>query len=138
MRVLAVFFATAFSVLISHANERAFFNIKIIESGVSANEDAIYVKGCKSFKPTPKQIQRYFLNAYPAPHWYGLHDRYSPCFANGTADAPIFGKVKWAVDSGGFGSITWGDDVTVYVFHKKNGWFDPAACTYGLGHEGEC
>lgn len=125
--------------LACQATGRSFTDIVILESGANSKPSDTYLAGeCKKFKPTRRQVREFFVKAYPAPHRFGLHERYSPCFASGTAQYSGFGQVNWFVNSGGFGSLDWGGEGRVYLFHKRNGWTDPAACTYGLSSEGEC
>ncbi|WP_156919914.1 hypothetical protein [Comamonas composti] len=123
----------------SQATARKINNIIIIESGLNANPEIEYLnKGCALFKPTIKQIKNYLSKAYPAPKQFGLHERWSSCYASGTAEFENFGTIKWTVGSGGEGAIKWNNDEYSYVFYKHNRWFDPTACTYGLGDKGEC
>ena len=121
------------------AQSRTFSDVVILESGVNAKpNDELLNKECKAFKPTASQVENFLAKADPAPHRFGLHERYSPCYASGTAQYSGFGRVTWSINSGGFGALNWGGEEYVYLFHKRNGWVDPTACTYGLGDEGEC
>lgn len=112
--------------------------VKILHSGITHNPDIRIQQECKKFKPTIQQIKRFFNKAYPVPRSFGAHDRYSPCYADGTIIFEKFGMVTWSITSGGVGTISWDKDEQVDVFYRNNGWYDPTACTYGLGDKGHC
>ncbi|MFH5255488.1 hypothetical protein ACGTRS_30080, partial [Burkholderia semiarida] len=66
------------------------------------------------------------------------HERYSSCYAAGTLKFDDGSSGKWDLSSSGVATFifTRGDAVT--LFYKNNKWYDPFACTYGLGDVGEC
>jgi len=127
------------ALLSCQANARAVRDVIILESGLSADSgDSNLSRACKKFKPTAKQVKEYFSKAYPIPKRFAVHERYSACYATGTIKLDSFGKVKWVLSSGGTATIKWDEGEIVDVFNKKNDWYDPNACTYGLSIEGEC
>ncbi|WP_156919918.1 hypothetical protein [Comamonas composti] len=123
----------------SQASSKQVNNIVILESGRNSSPEIEDLnKRCALFKPTVKQIENFFLKADLVPRRFGEHERWSSCYASGTAYFNHFGIAEWTIRSGGTGSIEWSEDENAYFFHKSNGWFDPTACTYGLGGKGEC
>jgi hypothetical protein len=94
---------------------------------------------CKSFKPTPSQIKRFFLRAYPVEGHVITTDRYSPCYAKGKIRFSDNSKGNWWLYSGGTAVIKWNRGGSVDLLYKQNnGWHDPFAGSYGLCDEGEC
>ena len=136
--VCACVIASCLFFFYTDASARTIKKISILESGVTNSSDQRLKEECKEFKPTVKQIRRFFLKAYPVPRYFGSHDRYSPCYASGTVVFDDFGTVKWTITSGGVASLIWSEGDIVDLYYKNNGWFDPTACTYGLGDNGEC
>ena len=134
LAIFLIALATSFQ-----AHSRAILKVTILESGATMDTDKRIKNECRAFKPTVRQVKRYFERAYSAPRYYGGHDRYSPCYAAGTIVFDDFGKAELTITSGGAGSLIWSDEDIARVFYKDNGWFDPTACTYGHGsEEGEC
>lgn len=131
--------ATSLAMLSCQANARVIRDVIILESGLSADpDDANLSRACKKFKPTAKQVKEYFSKAYPVPKRFSVHERYSACYATGTIKFDNFGKVRWVLSSGGTATIKWDEGEIVDVFNKKNGWYDPNACAYGLSEAIEC
>jgi hypothetical protein len=94
--------------------------------------------GCRSFRPTPKQVREYFNKAYPMPAHFGAHERYSPCYASGTIEFDDKTSGRWKLTSGGTSTLRWDSGDAVTLFYRGYKWNDPFACMYGLSDEGEC
>ncbi|WP_124471011.1 hypothetical protein [Burkholderia ubonensis] len=110
--------------------------VEIREYGKS--RDVAAVNACKKFQPTVKQVGNFFLKAYPVEGYMFSHERYSSCYAKGTLKFDDGSSGTWELSSSGVATFifTRGDVVTLY--YKNNKWYDPFACTYGLGNVGEC
>ncbi|PCE30005.1 hypothetical protein BZL54_22845 [Burkholderia ubonensis subsp. mesacidophila] len=111
-------------------------SIEIHEYGKS--RDAEMAGACKKFRPTVKQVRNFFLRAYPVEGYMLSHERYSSCYATGALKFDDGSSGTWKLSSSGVATFifTRGDVVTLY--YKNNKWYDPFACTYGLGDVGEC
>ncbi|WP_439889534.1 hypothetical protein ACS7SF_09385 [Ralstonia sp. 25C] len=122
-----------------HGYARTVKKITITEVGKSVNQkDEAIVSACKRFRPTIKQLHRYFNNAYPVESYIGTTERYSDCYATGTIEFSDNSKGVWRLKSSGTSGITWTRGDYVDLFYKHNKWYDPFACSYGLSDEGEC
>ncbi|MDM0031475.1 hypothetical protein QTI33_04895 [Variovorax sp. J22P271] len=137
------FFVAAFALPLTLAsvcaNARTIKSVTISKTGINMNPKEEWLNNaCKKFRPTARQVKNYFQKAYSVPRTYGTNDRYAPCVASGTIVFSDLGKAEWAISSGGAGSLTWNEDDHVYLFYKNNKWFDPTACSYGAGNEGNC
>ena len=130
------FFLVCIFLFCSSSQARGVRDIEILESGKSREADALEV--CKRFRPTVKQIRNFFTRAYPVEGYMFSHERYSSCYAAGTLKFDDGSSGKWDLSSSGVATFifTRGDAVT--LFYKNNKWYDPFACTYGLGDVGEC
>ncbi|WP_207005321.1 hypothetical protein, partial [Trinickia mobilis] len=62
----------------------------------------------------------------------------SDCYATGFIEYSDNSKGEWTISSGGTGGITWSRGDYVHLFYKYNKWYDPFACSYGLGDKGKC
>ncbi|MBO9649630.1 MAG: hypothetical protein J7605_14055 [Variovorax sp.] len=93
---------------------------------------------CKRFRPTLKQVKNYFNRAYPVEGYMVTTERYSPCYATGTLEFSDGHFGTWRLDSSGTSSFTFNRGDQVFLFYKHNQWFDPTACTYGMGDVGRC
>lgn len=121
-----------------HVSAREIKDVTVLRYGLTSSKDDRLAEECKRFKPTKKQVRTFFLSAYSVPQYFGSHDRYAPCYATGTIVFDDFGEARWTITSGGVASLIWSEGDTVDLYKKNNGWFDPTACTYGLGDKGEC
>ncbi|WP_157645068.1 hypothetical protein [Burkholderia ubonensis] len=110
--------------------------IEIREYGKSREGDTVNV--CKKFQPTVGQVRNFFLKAYPVEGYMFSHERYSSCYAKGILKFDDGSSGTWELSSSGVATFifTRGDVVTFY--YKNNKWYDPFACTYGLGDVGDC
>lgn len=121
-------------------DRRAITKIVIEKDGQNLDKsDEIASDLCPKFRPTEKSLREFFLKAYPVPSVFMNHDRYSPCYAEGTVnfnDSKSFGS--WRLYSSGTAVLRWDFGGEVHLMRKHNKWHDPFACTYGLGDEGEC
>ncbi len=114
-------------------------NVTIDEKGLNLDTaDSNLDQGCKSFKPTTKQVRRYFTKAYPVDSYTITTARYSPCYATGTVIFSDNSSGRFQLSSGGSARLFWSRGGTVYLLYKHNQWHDPFSCTYGLGDEPEC
>jgi hypothetical protein len=123
---LAAIFFSAFSYS-SLSNARGVKSVTIEEVGKSSMEE------CSQFRPTEKQVKRFFSRAVPVQSRLVIDDWYSPCHADGTIVFTGGGSGKWRLYSGGTATLTWstGSDV-VYLYNgRNNGWHDPFECGYG-------
>ncbi len=137
IKALVVVCSILFSM--EHVHARTINKIVISEVGKSANQkDETVVNLCKKFRPTLKQVRRYFTKAYPVESYISTTERYSDCYATGTIEFSDNSKGDWTISSSGTGGITWTRGDYVNLLYKHNKWYDPFACTYGLGDEGEC
>lgn len=94
---------------------------------------------CKGFKPTERQIKRYFLRAYPVEGYVITTERYSPCYAKGWIRFSDRNMGEWWLYSGGTATIQWNRGGSVNLLYKQgNGWRDPFAGGYGLCDKEEC
>ena len=138
-RIVIFLIASSLAMLSCQANARTIRDVIILESGRSADpDDPNLSRACKKFRPTAKQVKEFFSKAYPVPKRFAVHERYSACYATGTINFDDFGTVRWTLSSGGTATIKWDEGEIVDVFNKKNGWYDPNACAYGLSSEIEC
>ncbi len=119
---------------------RAIRKITIEKVGQNLDKnDVVAAMLCPKFRPTEKSLRDFFLKAYPAPSVFMNHDRYSPCYAEGTIsfnDSKSFGS--WRLYSSGTAVLSWDFGGGVHLMRKTNKWYDPFACTYGLSDEPEC
>lgn len=92
-------------------------------------------KACRKFRPTTAQIIRFFNRAYPVEAYVTTNERYSPCYATGSLRFSDGSFGQWVLYSSGGAMFTFNRGDVVFLLHKKNGWHDPNACTYG---KGEC
>lgn len=115
-------------------------SIDIQDSGIIYKERSDVEKdGCRLFTPNKAQVVDFFNQAKTFSEGGAIeHEYYSPCiaigkiaFKNGTAG-------RWTLQSSGFGYVTFENKKTTYFFYKHNSWFDPFACTYGVGDEPKC
>jgi hypothetical protein len=118
------------------ANARTILKVTIVESGkalkYSGYSEADDIE-CSRFQPTVEQIKNWILNADSVPRSFRMRERDSWCYSSGTVvfeDFPGW-EVEWWVNSGGAGSIDWGDGGEISLYKKDNQWFDPLACSYG-------
>jgi hypothetical protein len=120
----------------SVAQARTVTSIEIIETGQS--RDSSTAENCKKFQPTLSQLKNYFSKAYPVEGYMFTHERYSSCFAEGTLKFSDESDGKWELSSSGVATFIFSRGDVVTLFHRKNGWRDPFACTYGLSDKPKC
>jgi len=138
-RIATFIAASSLCLLACQVSARVIKDVAVLESGLSAEpDDANLSRACKKFRPTAQQVKAYFSKAYPVPKRFAVHERYSACYATGTIRFDHFGQVQWTLSSGGTATIKWDEGEIVDVFNRKNGWYDPNACAYGLSDAIEC
>ena len=137
--VVRLIIAVAALAFACQANARTIQKVVILETGLNKNPNEYGLsEACKKFKPTARQVKEFFTKAYIVPHRFSLNERYAPCYATGTLEFSDFGKVEWVVSSGGTGSISWDEGENVFLYYRGYKWFDPTACSYGLGDVLDC
>ncbi|WP_455811422.1 hypothetical protein [Pseudomonas graminis] len=94
---------------------------------------------CKHFRPTKKQIMRFF-NLAKESKGSGdlLHEYYSPCLSSGTIKFKDSSSGDWTIQSSGLAFAILDNGESLVFFLKDNQWTDPYACTYGLGNDPIC
>lgn len=96
-------------------------------------------EACKVFKPTKKQVVRFFNMAKESiKHGTLLHEYYSPCISLGAIRFEDGSSGRWTLQSSGLAFVIFDNGESATFFHKKNQWTDPYACTYGLGDDLIC
>lgn len=94
---------------------------------------------CKNFRPTKKQIIRFFNLAKESKESGDLlHEYYSPCLSSGTIKFKDGSSGDWTIQSSGLAFAILDNGESLVFFHKDNKWTDPYACTYGLGNDPIC
>ena len=89
------------------------------------DNDPTVPERCHGFKPTQREIRKYFNYAYPVEHYVFSHSRYSPCYAKGSIRFSDGEFGTWRVSSSGAAVLIFnrGDGVTMFYGH--NSWEDP-------------
>lgn len=134
MKRRVFFWATAFAAVLaiapSMACARPVQEVVITATGQSEIKDLAEL--CRTFKPTVRQVERYFARSYHVDGRWSDKVFYSPCYAEGTVKFKDGNSGKWILTSGGVAEITWDANgrVVLYHDHKRNGWFDPYADMY--------
>ncbi|MBP2153458.1 hypothetical protein [Erwinia rhapontici] len=94
---------------------------------------------CKAFRPTKKQMIRFFNHAKESKKSGNLlHEYYSPCVSTGELKFKDGSSGHWTVQSSGLGLVIFDNGEAATFFLKDNQWTDPYACTYGLGDDPIC
>lgn len=94
---------------------------------------------CKVFRPTKKQMIRFFNQAKESKKSGNLlHEYYSPCVSTGQVKFKDGSSGHWTVQSSGLGLVIFDNGEAATFFLKDNQWTDPYACTYGLGDDPIC
>lgn len=94
---------------------------------------------CKFFRPTKKQIVRFFNLATESKESGNLlHEYYSPCLSSGSIKFKDGSSGDWTVQSSGLAFAILDNGESSVFFLKDNQWTDPYACTYGLGDDPIC
>jgi len=111
------------------SGQRKIERLMVREIGKSQNQkDQMAVSWCRNFKPTPQQLRKFFLKAYPVPGAFMVDDYYSDCYATGEIaynDPKSFGS--WTLYSTGVAKIEWAFGGAAYVLYRNNKWRDPMA-----------
>lgn len=115
----------------------------IVINGTGLYEDGRNDKNeerqCTSFKPTLKEITKFFNIAKESKEAGELlSEYYSPCLAIGLVTFKDGSSADWTIQSGGLAIVNFNDGTSSVFFHSNNKWNDPFACTYGLGDEPKC
>ena len=131
---LLIFVLIGFLCSVSQA--RTVASIEITETGQSRDDTA--AENCKKFQPTPHQVKEFFSKAYPVEGYVLSHERYSSCYATGTLKFSDGSSGEWKLSSSGVATFIFSRGDVVTLFHRKNSWHDPFACTYGLGDKPQC
>jgi len=120
---------------------RVVSEIKIDEVGAyderrgNKNEE----EACKVYRPTEKQMIRFFNLAKESQESGNLlHDYYSPCLTTGKIKFKDGVSGVWTVQSSGLGLAIFDNGDSATFFLKDNQWTDPYACTYGVGADPIC
>jgi len=123
------------SVDAANVKSRMVESIVITETGRSLDDSEKEIESCKAFQPGKSEIEQFFLKSYPVPAKLGAHDRYSPCYANGSIEFSDNTRGKWKIASSGTGTLRWdtGDVVTLFYPHYR--WHDPFSGTYDTDEE---
>src|ERR1700756_4629444 len=88
----------ALCVAVSLGYGRGVTSVVIEEVGKAMpDNDPMVAEWCKKFKPTVKQVKRFFSNAFPIEGRIVHHDYYSPCYATGTVSFPDSSSGKWVI-----------------------------------------
>ncbi|TDS98879.1 hypothetical protein [Erwinia rhapontici] len=96
-------------------------------------------EACKAFRPTKKQMIRFFNHAKESKKSGNLlHEYYSPCVSTGELKFKDGSSGHWTVQSSGLGLVIFDNGEAATFFLKDNQWTDPYACTYGLGDDPIC
>lgn len=96
-------------------------------------------EACKVFRPTKKQMIRFFNQAKESKKSGNLlHEYYSPCVSTGEVKFKDGSSGHWTVQSSGLGLVIFDNGEAATFFLKDNQWTDPYACTYGLSDEPSC
>ncbi|MCS3608527.1 hypothetical protein [Erwinia rhapontici] len=96
-------------------------------------------EACKVFRPTNKQMIRFFNQAKESKKSGNLlHEYYSPCVSTGELKFKDGSSGHWTVQSSGLGLVIFDNGEAATFFLKDNQWTDPYACTYGLGDDPIC
>ena len=136
----ALFLAVAF-LMLGQAQAQFVRTIEIKAVGLNDTtlNDENEARACKKFRPTKRQLVRFFNRAQPpVDNAALLHERYSSCAAEGSIRLTDGSFGRWVLFSSGVASITFDDGRIVDLFYRHNGWRDPYACTYGMSGEPEC
>ncbi|MGR2856490.1 hypothetical protein FY046_10650 [Erwinia sp. 1181_3] len=125
----------------NQVNGREIIDIKVKDIG-QYDEGRGYKnerESCKHFRPTKKQIIRFFNIAKESKESGNLlHEYYSPCLSSGTIKFKDGSSGDWTVQSSGLAFAILDNGESLVFFHKDNQWTDPYACTYGLGNDPIC
>ena len=96
-------------------------------------------EACKAFRPTKKQMIRFFNQAKESKKSGNLlHEYYSPCVSTGEVKFKDGSSGHWTVQSSGLGLVIFDNGEAATFFLKDNQWTDPYACTYGLSDDPIC
>ncbi|NNS08761.1 hypothetical protein [Erwinia sp. JH02] len=96
-------------------------------------------EACKVYRPTEKQMIRFFNLAKESQEIGSLlHEYYSPCLTTGKIKFKDGASGVWTVQSSGLGLAIFDNGDSATFFLKDNQWTDPYACTYGLGDDPIC
>ncbi|WBF47639.1 hypothetical protein [Serratia rubidaea] len=135
--LLALFFSSLISTQ-SYAGIVEIIDVQ--DSGIIyKGRSSVEKEGCRLFVPSKAQVVNFFNQAKTLPEGGAIeHEYYSPCIAIGKIVFKDGSTGRWTLQSSGFGYVTFEDQKTTYFFYKNNSWFDPFACTYGVGDEPKC
>lgn len=141
LKKINFFFICLFIVVSMQTQARVVTEIKIEEIGAydegrkNKNEE----EACKVYRPTKKQMIRFFNLAKESEKSGSLlHEYYSPCLATGKIKFKDGATGVWTVQSSGLGLAIFDNGESAVFFLKDNQWTDPYACTYGLGDDPVC
>jgi len=130
-----------FMVVSVHAQARVVSHLEVKGIGLYSDQrnDKDEERACKVFRPTKKQMTRYFnLSKESEESGNLLHEYYSPCLAIGSVKFKDGTSGRWTVQSSGLGIVVFENGKSSVFFHKDNQWTDPYACTYGLRNDPIC
>ena len=106
--------------------------IESVGQALSGIKDVYTAKECKKFKPTIKQIKRFFTKAYPTTGYMRSEERYTPCYASGKIEFSDHTSAEWDLYSSGVAQLRFSQENQMLLYNKKNAWYDPTTCTYGM------
>ena len=112
--------------------------IKFTGRDLSLKPDHDLSPECIKFNPTVEQIKQFFTKAHPVGGYMHGEERYTPCYASGQIEFSDNKSAEWGLYSSGIGIVTFSKNNQVLLFYQDYEWYDPTACTYGMGDEDEC
>lgn len=123
------------SVAAGHIPLRKITEVKVDEVGKSEDTSENVRKGCQTFNITVAEVKDFFSKSYPVPLMFNAHERYSPCYAQGTIAFSDNTQGKWKISSSGGGTLVWDTGDVVTLFYNDYKWVDPFADTYTVEDE---
>lgn len=102
--------------LVGKARDVAHVRLEKVGLNLDAGDKNL-TEGCKDFRPTTNQVNRYFSKAYPVESYVLTTTRYSPCYATGTVKFTDGSSGRFQLYSGGAATLFWsrGIPLTCYT-----------------------
>lgn len=127
--ILGVIF-TMNAAFAGHTAPKTIVEVLIDETGKSDDDSKNVMDGCRRFKITEKDVREFFSKAYPVPLNFNVHERYSPCYAQGIIEFSNNTRGEWKISSSGGGTLRWDTGDVVTLFYDDYQWVDPFEGTY--------
>lgn len=102
----------------------------IEQAGLSEHSDDYAAQTCKHFKLKPSQVRKFFEHAVVVESRVHTQERYSPCYAVGTADLDNGARASWRIYSGRTAIVDLEGGRSVVLYCKACRWEDPFEGSY--------